>query len=74
MLTEKLTVRLSPGQVQVLDELKTKLGCSYSLLLRTIVGDWITQHEEQLERIITSNTEDDNIFEDAIHTETPEED
>lgn len=50
---DKITIRLSPRQLQVLDELKQKLGCNYSLLIRTMVGDFLTRNEERLERLIT---------------------
>lgn len=63
MLTQKVTIRLHPNQVQVLEELRTKLGCSFSLMIRTIVLDFLTRNEDALERIITSN-EDNNIFDE----------
>lgn len=53
---DKITIRLSPRQLQVLDELKQKLGCNYSLLIRTMVGDFLTRNEERLERLITKKT------------------
>ena len=49
MLMEKLTVRLSPRQLQVLTELTELYNCSYSLLVRAIIGSWITTNEPILE-------------------------
>lgn len=48
----KISVRLTPYQMQCLDELTQAMETSYSMLIRTIVGDWLNQHEDQLERII----------------------
>lgn len=48
----RITIRLTPYQKQVLDELKDKLDCSYCSLIRCIIGDWIKQNEEHLERIM----------------------
>ncbi len=64
MLTEKVTIRLTPYQVQVLTELRDKLGCSFSLMIRTIVGDFLTRNEERIERLIESKNNDDKMFED----------
>ena len=55
MYTEKITIRLTPGQVQVLSELRDKFGCSFSLMIRTIVSDFLTKNEDRIERIITSD-------------------
>ena len=51
---ERVTVRLSPNQMQCLKELTASLNTSYSLLIRSIIQDFLTRNEESLERI-TSN-------------------
>lgn len=51
---ERITIRLTPNQMQCLKELTQSLGTSYSLLVRTIIQDFITRNEDTLERI-TSN-------------------
>ena len=50
---EKLTLRLKPRQYQVLCELRDALGCNISLIVRAIVGDFLTRNEDILERIIS---------------------
>lgn len=68
--TEKVTIRLTCYQIQVLSELREKLGCSFSLMIRTIVGDFLTRNEERIERLIESNNNEDKLFEDdALDTE-----
>lgn len=49
----RITLRLTPNQMLVLEELKDTLGAPISLIIRAIVGDWLTQHEDVLERIIS---------------------
>lgn len=51
---ERVTIRLTPHQMQCLKELTTSLNTSYSLLIRSIIGDFLQRNEETLERI-TSN-------------------
>ena len=41
--------------MQVLSELTQALDTSYSMLVRSIVSDFLTKNEEQLERIIVKN-------------------
>lgn len=50
---ERVTVRLTPYQMQCLKELSTSLNTSYSLLIRSIIGDFLTKNEDALERITT---------------------
>lgn len=52
---ERVTVRLTPHQMQCLKELSTSLNTSYSLLIRSIIGDFLQKNEDALDRI-TSNT------------------
>lgn len=49
----KLSIRLSDNQMLVLKELKEKLHCSYSVMVRSIVLNFLTQYEDVLDRIIT---------------------
>ena len=65
---ERVTVRLNPYQMQCLKELSTNLNTSYSLLIRSIIGDFLKRNEEALERIIINKQ-----LEDA-NTELTEED
>lgn len=59
---ERVTVRLTCYQMQCLKELSTSLNTSYSLLIRSIIGDFLTKNEEALERIITNKQlEDANL-------------
>ena len=53
---QRVTVRLTPYQMQCLKELSASLNTSYSLLIRSIIGDFLTKNEEALERITTHNT------------------
>lgn len=56
---ERVTVRLTPGQMQCLKELSSNLNTSYSLLIRSIIQDFICRNEETLERIITKKEIED---------------
>ena len=56
---ERVTVRLTPYQMQCLKELSTNLNTSYSLLIRSIIGDFLSRNEETLERIITNKQLED---------------
>ena len=48
---ERVTVRLTPYQMQCLKELSNSLNTSYSLLIRSIIGDFLSKNEDALERI-----------------------
>ena len=56
---ERVTVRLNCYQMQCLKELSTSLNTSYSLLIRSIIGDCLNRNEETLERIITNKQLED---------------
>ena len=61
---ERITIRLTPYQMQCLKELTASLNTSYSLLVRSIIGDFLTKNEEALDRITTNKkTEEDANFE-----------
>ena len=55
----RVTVRLTPGQLMVLEELRTVLNCNISLIVRAIVGDWLAKNEEHIYNIIDGKTEFD---------------
>lgn len=69
MRKERITVRLTENQMQVLSELCQALDTSYSMLVRSMVCDFLTKNEEVLERIIVkklySNADDSEIAEEA---------
>ena len=52
---ERITVRLNPWQMQCLKELTASLNTSYSLLVRSIIGDFLQKNEDALERITSNN-------------------
>ena len=56
---ERVTVRLNCYQMQCLKELSTSLNTSYSLLIRSIIGDFLSRNEETLERIIINKQLED---------------
>lgn len=62
MYTQKVTIRLTPEQVQVLTELRDTLGCSFSLMIRTIVGDFLTRNEQRIENIIDTKNNGEKLF------------
>jgi hypothetical protein len=69
MRKQRITVRLTENQMQVLSELCQALDTSYSMLVRSMVCDFLTKNEEVLERIIVnklySNADDSEIAEEA---------
>ena len=64
----KISIRITPYQEQVLQEMSQTLGTSYSMLIRTILGDWLTKNEEYIYRII-----DKKKIENADYQQTGEE-
>ena len=60
----KLSIRLNDNQMMVLKELKDVLHCSYSVMVRAIVLNFLTQYEDALDRIITGEKSIDIDFED----------
>lgn len=63
---ERITIRLSAYQMQCLKELKESLNTTYSLLTRSIIGSFLTQYEDNIERIIENknleNADDTTLF------------
>lgn len=56
----RITVRITPWQKQCLDEITKSMNTSYSMLIRAIIGDWLTEHDDQIERIIANKSEADD--------------
>ena len=57
---EKISIRITPNQSLVLAEMSEALGCTYSMMIRTILGDWIAKNEEYIDRIIDRNRKNAN--------------
>lgn len=53
MKKNKLSIRLTDNQMLVLNELRDKLHCSYSTMIRAIVLDFLTRNEDAIDRIVT---------------------
>ena len=53
---ERITIRLSPAQMQCLKELTESLNTSYSMMVRSIIQDFLARNEDVLERIITNKS------------------
>lgn len=52
----KISIRITPNQSLVLAEMSQALDTTYSMLIRTILGDWIAKNEDYIERIIERKT------------------
>lgn len=72
----RVTVRLTPNQLLVLEELKSILNCNISLLIRAIVGSWLVTNEDVIYEILEGkrdfnkdwlNNKEKDIEEDAIN-------
>jgi hypothetical protein len=57
---ERVTVRLNPWQMQCLKELTSSLNTSYSLLIRSIIGDFLERNSDTLERITSNKNRNNN--------------
>lgn len=51
-MMDHISVRLKPNQYLVLTELSEVLDTSISMLVRTMVGSWLCEHENDIYRII----------------------
>lgn len=69
-----LSIRLTDNQMLVLTELKEKLGCSFSVIIRAMVLDFLQRNEAVLERICSSTGMTYSNIETIINEETQEED
>ena len=69
MRKDRITIRLTNSQYQVLSELVEALDTSYSLLVRTIISDFLNRNEDVLERItlkhMQENANDKQTSEEA---------
>ena len=54
----RYSVRVTPNQSLVLQEIAEALDTTISLLIRTIIGDWLTKNEEYIENIIDKKKQD----------------
>lgn len=54
---QRITIRLTDNQMLCLKELTESLNTSYSMLVRSIIQDFLTRNEERLEKITTSKTD-----------------
>lgn len=61
---ERITVRVTPYQMQCLKELSTSLNTSYSLLIRSIIGNFLQENEDALERIIQNKQKEKMLLDD----------
>lgn len=65
----RISIRLTPNQELVLKEMSEVLDTSISMMIRTILGDWITKNEDTIYRIIDRH----KIESDANYSKTTEE-
>jgi predicted DNA-binding protein len=59
---DHISIRLNPDQYLVVKELSTCLNTSMSLLIRTIIGDWLYKNEDYLYKIIDKKKYGDAIY------------
>lgn len=57
MSLPRVSIRLQPRQLQVLEELSEVLNAPISIMIRAIILDWLTRNDETIERIITGEKE-----------------
>ncbi len=48
----RFTIRLTPNQQLVIEELTSALHTNASTLIRTIIGDWLTKNEDYIYGLI----------------------
>ena len=68
---DRITVRLSNNQIQILSELKEKLHTGYSLIIRAILGDFISRNEDSND---SNNTGKDDVCSEEMWKTNYEED
>ena len=49
---DRVSIRITPNQTLVLQEMSEAMGTSISMMIRTILGDWITKNEDYIYAII----------------------
>ena len=65
----RISIRITPNQQLVLEEMSEALDTSISMMIRTIIGSWIGEHEDQIYRII----DEKKVKKDALHQQNTEE-
>lgn len=60
--SKRITVRVTENQALVLKEIKDALGVSYSMLTRTIILDFLQQHEDRLNTIVEEHLRTGKTF------------
>lgn len=50
MSKQRVSIRITNNQALVLQEMCEAYDTSISMLVRTILGSWLTEHEEDIER------------------------
>lgn len=65
----RLTIRLTPNQRLVVEELAKALDTNESTLIRTIVGAWLAENEDYLQDLIDRKNynmthKEEDIFDD----------
>lgn len=58
--SDKISIRITPNQALVLSEMSQALDTTYSMLIRTIIGDWIAKNEEYIDNLIERKRNADN--------------
>ena len=66
---DRVSIRITPNQSLVLQEMSDALNTSTSMLIRVIIGDWISKNEDYIYKII-----DKKRLENAICKENRKED
>lgn len=72
MSLPRVSIRLRENQLQVLNELSEVLNAPISVIIRSIILDWLTKNDEVIEQIITGERPFDknwiNDDEEQVHT------
>lgn len=61
----RLTIRLTPNQALVIEELTLALKTNSSTLIRTIIGSWLTANEDYIYDLIERRN---GNYEEQIHS------
>jgi hypothetical protein len=69
MTKERITLRITGNQELVLKELSETLDVSISMLIRTIIGDWLTKNEDYIYRIIDKKKYGDALYQQVREKE-----
>jgi hypothetical protein len=66
---QRVTIRLTDWQMLCLKELTTSLNTSYSMLIRSIIQDFLVRNEDTLERIAQEKNNQELTDNDYANTE-----